>query len=221
MIRVLLVEDDLRLAAALVEVLTHRMRFQVEHVTTGAAALAADVAELVLLDLGLPDMRGLEVLRQLRDRFDMAGAGIIILTAKGQTDERVAGLRAGADDYVVKPVSVAELTARMEAVARRSAPVNTSVISAGEIEIDLSSRQATLGGAPVDLTAKEYELLVVLVSQVGRNVSRSSLTTQVWGNTWPGHSRALEVHISGLRAKLGASGRIVTVRGVGYRLAEA
>lgn len=220
MFRVLLVEDDLRLAAALTEVLRGRLHHEVAHVSTGTEALQADPADLVILDLGLPDMGGLDVLRKMRARHDMSGAGIIILTARGQIEDRVAGLRAGADDYITKPVSVVELTARMEAVARRSQPGQTSVTVAAGIEIDSRSRQASVHGTPVDLTAKEYEVLAVLVAWAGRTVPRHDLLLQVWGNTWPSNERSLEVHISALRAKLGDAGRIVTVRGVGYRLAE-
>lgn len=220
MLRVLLVEDDVRLASALTEVLVRRMHHEVTHVSTGADALRAEPADLVILDLGLPDMGGLEVLRRLRARPDTSGAGIIILTARGQLEDRVAGLRAGADDYLTKPVSVVELAARMEAVARRSLPGQSSVTAAGGLEIDSRSRQAFMHGDPVDLTVKEYELLAVLVAWEGRTVPRNHLLLQVWGNAWPSNERSLEVHISALRAKLGDAGRIVTVRGVGYRLAE-
>lgn len=220
MFRVLLVEDDLRLAAALTEVLSGRLHHQVTHVSTGTEALQAEPADLVILDLGLPDMTGFDVLRKLRARHDMSAAGIIILTARGQIEDRVAGLRAGADDYITKPVSVVELTARMEAVARRSLPNQNVVTSAAGIEIDSRSRQASAAGKTLDLTAKEYELLAVLVAWAGRTVPRQDLLIQVWGNTWPSNERSLEVHISGLRAKLGEAARVVTVRGVGYRLAE-
>lgn len=220
MLRVLLVEDDVRLASALTEVLSGRMHHEVVHVTTGAAALRTEPADLVILDLGLPDIGGLEVLRRMRARPEMSGAGIIILTARGQLEDRVAGLRAGADDYITKPVSVVELTARMEAVARRALPGQSSVTAAAGLEIDTRSRQASVDGQPVDLTGKEYELLAVLVAWAGRTVPRNHLILQVWGSSWPSSERSLEVHISALRAKLGDAGRIVTVRGVGYRLAE-
>lgn len=221
MFRVLLVEDDLRLAAALTEVLSGRLHHTVTHVSTGAEALQTGPVDLVILDLGLPDMTGLEVLRKLRERHDMSAAGIIVLTARGQIEDRVAGLRAGADDYITKPVSVVELTARMEAVARRSLPNQHAITSAAGIEIDSRSRQASADGTPLDLTSKEYELLAVLVAWAGRTVPRQDLLLQVWGNTWPSNERSLEVHISGLRAKLGDAASVVTVRGVGYRLAES
>lgn len=220
MIRVLLVEDDIRLASALSEVLTSRMQFEVTHVTTGGDAMRAEPVDIVLLDLGLPDMNGLSVLSHLRDRYDMAGAGIIVLTARGQTADRISGLRAGADDYIVKPVSIAELTARIEAVARRSVQQQDSSLAVGEIVINLHSRQVTFRGQSVDLTAKEYDLLVVLARQAGWTVPRHQLIMRVWRNSWPSNERSLEVHISALRAKLGDSHLIVTVRGVGYRLAE-
>lgn len=220
MIRILLVEDDVRLASALTDVLRGRMHFEVTHVTTGRDAVAAEAVDVVLLDLGLPDMAGLEVLHQLRSRYDLAGAGIIVLTAHGQTQERIAGLRAGADDYVVKPVSVAELTARIEAVARRSVQAQGSSLSVGPIEIELRSRQVTLQGEPVELTTKEYDLLVALAQQPGRTIPRHQLIMRVWHNSWPSNERSLEVHISALRAKLGDSELIATVRGVGYRLGQ-
>jgi len=218
MIRVLLIEDDLRLASALREVLTGRMQFEVKHVTTGRDAVSAEPADVVLLDLGLPDMAGLDVLKQLRGRYEFAGAGIIVLTARGQTQDRIAGLRTGADDYVVKPVSVAELTARIEAVARRASQPPNSAINVGAIGIDLASRQVTLDNELIDLTAKEFDLLVALAQQPGRTVARNHLMMQVWRSSWPSNDRALEVHVSSLRAKLRDRGLITTVRGIGYRL---
>ncbi|GAA2098587.1 MULTISPECIES: response regulator transcription factor [Brevibacterium] len=219
MVRVLIVEDDVRLASALTQVLSAG-GFEVEHVATGAVALTAATADIVLLDLGLPDMDGAEVLARLRARFDMAGAGILILSARGQTAQRVSGLRAGADDYIVKPVSIAELTARIEAVARRSVHRQEAEISAGDIVVDLRNGQAALNGTPVELTAKEFSLLAALVRGTGRTVPRDELILEVWGTVWPSTARSLEVHLSALRAKLGGSERIETVRGVGYRLRE-
>lgn len=218
MIRVLIVEDDLRLASALTDVLTMN-GFEVSHVSTGAEAIRSRPANIVLLDLGLPDMDGLEVLSSLRARFDMASAGIIVLSARGQTRDRISGLRTGADDYIVKPVSVAELTARIEAVARRTAGEAQSILHVGQVRVDLSARQVTLGTEPVTLTGKEFDLLVALAHEPGRAQSRQHLIMRVWGTAWPSTERSLEVHISALRSKLGPA-VIETVRGVGYRLSE-
>lgn len=217
MVHILIVEDDVRLAAALGQVLTGQ-GFTVTHVPTAREALAAPGSEIVLLDLGLPDSDGLDVLAGLRARFDMAEAGIIVLSARGQTDQRVLGLRSGADDYIVKPVSVAELTARIEAVARRLSTTGTQVMRRGDIEVDLRNASASVAGRTVNLTAKEQDLLVALLRAEGQTVSREQLMLQLWGTVWSSNQRSLEVHISALRAKLGDPGLIVTVRGVGYRL---
>lgn len=216
MISVLVVEDDLRLADALTDALQTR-GFTVSHVSTGAEALTAAPSEVVLLDLGLPDQDGLEVLAGLRARYDMAGAGIIVVTARGRVHERVAGLRAGADDYVVKPLGIEELSARIEAVLRRVGPSAPVVLTAGPVHLDLTAREATCAGQPVSLTPKEFDLLVALVREEGAVVSGERLMLQVWQTVWPGTRRTLEVHIGTLRSKLGDPGLIETVRGVGYR----
>lgn len=218
MISVLVVEDDLRLADALLGALRGD-GYDVRHAATAEAALAAEPADLVLLDLGLPDRDGIEVCRQMRARYDLAEAGIIIVTARGQERERVLGLRSGADDYVVKPLSLEELRARIEAVLRRRAPgVAPTTLSAGGIQVDLATREVSHAGESVALTRKEFDLLVALLREPGTVLTHDRLMLQVWQTTWSGTRRTLEVHVGTLRAKLNDPGIIETVRGVGYRL---
>lgn len=215
MARALLVEDDRRFAAALVKALA-RCGYEVEHAPDAASALAAPPCDIVLLDLGLPDLDGLEVCRRLRERGEV---GIIVLTARSTERDRVTGLRAGADDYLVKPFGMAELQARMEAVLRRSRPCRDGVRVLGRLAVDPAARTLTLDGAPVRLTPKEFTLLARLIREPGAVVERETLLREVWGTSWQGRSRTLDVHVSTLRAKLGDAARIETAHGVGYRLA--
>jgi len=212
-VEILVVEDDVRLADALCVALRRR-GYGVSHVGTGAEALAAPDCDLVLLDLGLPDMDGLVVCKQLQERSDVA---VIVLTARGDERDRVLGLRTGADDYLVKPFSMVELTARIEAVLRRHHPRPSGPITVGTLRIDPEARVVHIDDAPVALRPKEYELLVVLARQAGTVVPRQLLIMQVWRSTWPGAARTLEVHIGSLRGKIAAAGRIEAVHGVGYR----
>ncbi|GAB3734830.1 response regulator transcription factor [Nocardiopsis nanhaiensis] len=217
MIKVLLVEDDVRLADALAGALEAH-GYEVEQARTAGGALAASPADVVLLDLGLPDMDGIELCRQLRERQDFGDTAVIMVTARGQQRERILGLRSGADDYVVKPLAIEELCARMEAVLRRTRKRVDTVLEAGPLRVDLTTRSVLCSGQPVELTRKEFDLLVALVREAGAVVSREHLLLRVWQTAWPGTLRTLEVHIGTLRSKLGAPGLIQTVRGVGYRL---
>jgi DNA-binding response OmpR family regulator len=208
-----------------------RAGFEVSRVATAADALAAAPADIVLLDLGLPDADGITVCRELRRR---GSAGIIMVTARGLPRDRVLGLRSGADDYVVKPFGVDELLARIEAVARRtrterSAPQPQGVVELPGLALDLDARTARItagadtsraGGHPLELTPKEFDLLALLVSHRGQVVSRSRIIDQVWRAGYETPSRTLDVHVAALRGKLPPGGpvRIETVRGVGYRL---
>ena len=214
--RVLLVEDDVRVAAALENSLRRR-GYETLRAATAAAALAAPPVDLVLLDLGLPDRDGLEVCRELRRRGDVA---IIAVTARGEERDRVAGLRTGADDYVVKPFGLAELEARIEAVMRRAARTGVSQgpIVVGGLTVDITAHQVTVDGAEVALTRKEFDLLVALARQPGAVVTRERLLAEVWHTTWAGNLHTVEVHLASLRSKLGDATLIQTVRGVGYRL---
>jgi len=227
-VRVLLVEDDDRVAAALTDVL-RRHGVLVQRVSSGREALAPHAVDLVLLDLGLPDMDGLAVCRALRRVVDVP---IIAVTARAEEHERIAGLRAGADDYVVKPYSSAELLARMEAVLRRSHrgaatvprpvdPVTPPVLRLGSLEVDLAARRATVSGAELRLSRKEFDLLAVLAGAHGAVCSRETLLDRVWGATLFGSTRTLDVHVATLRAKLGDPELVETVRGVGYRMRAA
>lgn len=218
MISVLLVEDDLRLADALSGALRSH-GYQVRHVSTGAQAIAADPVDVVLLDLGLPDGDGLDVCQALRERFDMADAAILVVTARGQERQRVAGLRRGADDYIVKPLAMEELLARMEAVLRRTRGTRAAVLTGGPVRLDLAAREATFAGAIMALTRKEFDLLVALVREAGAVLSHERLMLTVWQTAWQGNRRTLEVHVGTLRSKLGNPDLIETVRGVGYRFA--
>jgi DNA-binding response OmpR family regulator len=212
--RILLVEDDHRFARALAAAL-RRAGYEIDHAATAHAALAAPAADLVLLDLGLPDADGTEVCRQLRERSDV---GIIVLTARGEERERVAGLRCGADDYVVKPFGFPELQARIEAVLRRARPRPEGVHVVGRLRIDLDRYRAYVDGEQVTLAKKEFQVLAMLAAQPEVAVRRERLMQEVWHTSWRGTSRTLDVHMTTLRSKLGDGAHIQTIRGVGYRL---
>jgi DNA-binding response OmpR family regulator len=217
-VRVLLVEDDDGVGDALVEALGaagHRPT----RARRGADALTGHHhADLVLLDLGLPDLHGLDVLRKLRKVTDMP---VLVLTAHGDERSVVRGLRLGADDYLVKPVRLAELLARMEAVSRRAAARATpppSVVEIGDVRIDMNARQVHAGGSLVPLTSKEFDVLAVLAVRHGAAVSRQQLMDEVWGDAYLAISRSLDVHVAQLRAKLRRPGLLTTIRNFGYRL---
>ena len=212
--RVLVVEDDEGIAGPLRRGLS-RSGFEVERVGSGAAALAARPADLVLLDLGLPDMDGLEVCRRLHRRGD---AAVIVVTARGEEGDRVAALDEGADDYLVKPFGLAELQARIRAVLRRVRPAASSVLAAGPVALDSRARRVSVQGAEVALTPKEFDILECLMADAGRAVSRQELLTRVWDENWYGPSRVLDVHMAALRRKLGVERLIETVYGHGFRI---
>lgn len=214
--RILLVEDDAAIAEPLAAGLT-REGFTVTWVSTGAAALAADPGDLVLLDLGLPDVRGFDVCRDLRAR---SAVPIIIVTARDDEIDRVTGLELGADDYVVKPFGFRELSARIRAVSRRSStlPAAAATQRIGELEIDRRSHKVFVSGEEIALTPKEFDLLAVLAADPGAMVRRRDILAEVWDPHWYGTSKTVDVHIASLRKKLGHPDWIETTRGVGFRL---
>jgi len=196
-----------------------RNGFEVEHVGHAMNVLPAVISgagiDVVLLDLGLPDGDGLDVLRELRRVSDVP---VIIATARGDETDRIVGLELGADDYVVKPFSVRELAARIRAVGRRRRIEQTS--SGSRIVVNRARRSVLVDGAQIELTAKEFDLLAVLAEEPGRAVPRQELYSRVWDPVWIGTGKTLDVHIASLRKKLGDSELVETVRGVGYRLAD-
>jgi DNA-binding response OmpR family regulator len=215
--RILLVEDDRRVTAVMTSMLQRR-GYDVEHAATATAALAAAPCDLVLLDLNLPDGDGVDVCRTLRARS--AHLGIIAVTARAEERDRVTGLRVGADDYVVKPFSMAELQARIEALLRRAArpgPPPREVVEVGPLRIDHAARTVQLDSRPIPLTRKEFDILASLARQPGVALTRERILLDVWQTTWSG-KHTLEVHVASLRAKLGQPDLVQTVRGVGYRL---
>ncbi|NNJ63671.1 MAG: response regulator transcription factor [Dactylosporangium sp.] len=214
MARLLIVDDDERLALALRGALRRR-GYEVAHVTTAASALASRHYDLVLLDLGLPDADGLDVCRQLRTSRDI---GIIIITGRAKSQDRVLGLAAGADDYVVKPFGLLELIARLQAVLRRYRP-ERGLLVAGPLLVNLDGHEVLVDGRPVELTRKEFQILALLAGTPGAVVHRQRMVTEVWQTSWLGKSRTVDVHIATMRAKLGPAVTIENVRGVGYRLA--
>jgi two-component system response regulator RegX3 len=215
-VRLLVVEDDAGIAQPLVKGLA-KEGFAVEHVTTGAAALASPPVDVVLLDLRLPDIDGLDVCRALRKRSTVP---IIIFSARTAEADRVAGLELGADDYIPKPFGMSELIARIRAVLRRVAMPNeeTEVQFLDEIVIDRRRRKISVAGTEVVLTAKEFDLVAALAADPGAVVTREKLIADVWDVNWYGPTKTLDVHVSTLRQKLGDPDLIETVRGVGYRL---
>jgi DNA-binding response OmpR family regulator len=212
--RVLIVEDDAGIARSLERGLA-RAGYQVRCAATGAAALAAGPADLVLLDLGLPDMDGLEVCRRLRERGD---AALIVVTARGAEGDRVVALDEGADDYLVKPFGLAELLARMRAVLRRVRPGGPAGYLCGPVALDPRARRVTVHDAPVSLTRREFDILECLIADPGRAVSRQELLARVWDADRYGPTKVLDVHVAALRRKLGVDGLIETVYGHGFRL---
>ena len=213
--RVLIVEDEDAIAEPLAEGL-RREGFDVARAANGADALAAAPADIVLLDLRLPDLDGLDVCRQLRARSDVP---IIVVTARGEESDRVVGLELGADDYVVKPFGLRELIARIRAVTRRSrAEQGGTTVRIGELEIDTRARRVSLGGCELELTPKEFDLLAALARDPGAVLSRRRLLEDVWETSWYGSTKTIDVHVAALRRKLGDPGWVETVRGVGFRL---
>jgi len=213
--KVLIVEDEDAIAEPLADGL-RREGFTVERAETGAAALEATGADIVLLDLGLPDTDGLAVCRELRSRSDVP---IIMVTAKGEEVDRVVGLEVGADDYIVKPFGFRELLARIRAVTRRTherGPTRSTRI--GALELDVRGRRARLEGRELDLTPKEFDLLALLAREPGAVVTRADILQEVWQTTWFGSAKTIDVHVAALRKKLGDPGLIETVRGIGLRL---
>lgn len=215
--QLLIVEDDDAVAAALVDATT-AVGHEPRRVNCGTDALLKHhEADLILLDLGLPDMDGLDVLRKLRL---VTNTPVIILSARNDERSIVRGLRQGADDFLVKPIGLTVLLARIDAVARRSqlnAPAPT-VLSVGELHIDLDKHEVQLAGQQISLTAKEFDLLALLATHEGSVVTREQILDVLWGDAFVAVSRSLDVHLTGLRAKLARPGMIINVRGVGYRL---
>lgn len=220
--RILIVEDDERVAAAL-DAFLARSGYAAARASDGASALemlGADT-EVVLLDLGLPDIDGIDLCRRIRGRSEVP---IVIVTARNQVTERIKGLRAGADDFVVKPYDVHELLARIEAVTRRARPVRPETeaivqVDDGAVRIDLVARQVVVDRAPIDLTRKEFDIVAVLARYPGVAVPKERLIREVWSTDWRGFGHSLEVHVGAIRKKAGQRRLIETVRGVGYRLA--
>lgn len=215
-VRVLVVEDDPGIAGSLVRGLT-RAGYQADTVSTAAQALLAGPAEVVLLDLGLPDVDGMEVCAALRARSD---AAILVITARGEEPDRVAALDAGADDYLVKPFGFAELMARIRAVLRRSMQSEHHQLRHGSLVVDARIRKVTRADAEIQLTPTEFDILECLATDPGRVVSRQEILERVWNTHWYGPSRVLDVHIAALRRKLGDPAMIVTVYARGFRLGD-
>ncbi|MGI9033189.1 MAG: response regulator transcription factor [Acidimicrobiales bacterium] len=220
--RVLVVEDDEVIGRGLVLALQDQ-GYAVELSATGTQALnMAGTAsfDLVLLDLALPDLDGINVCRQLRAM--RAAMPIVMLTARRQEVDIVVGLDAGADDYLTKPFRLAELLARVRAHLRRADPDASARISVADLTLDADAHRAWRGGAELDLRPKEFDLLALLMASAGRTVPRERIMAEVWDDHWFGSTKTLDMHISALRRKVddhaaGAS-HLTTVRGVGYRL---
>jgi DNA-binding response OmpR family regulator len=212
-VRVLVVEDDEGIGGALVRGL-EREGYDAELVATAAAAVRAAPADLVLLDLGLPDGDGLDLCRKLRSGSQSA---VLVVTARGEENERVAALDAGADDYVVKPFGFAELYARIRAVLRRT-HAQADVVTHGRLSIDGRARRVHLDDVEVALTPKEFDILQCLASDPGRVFTRREMFARVWGGHWYGPTKVLDVHVAAIRRKLGAAEAIETVYGRGFRM---
>ena len=215
---ILVVEDELSIGS-LVKSYLERDGFQVVHVRSGEEAVAElprHPFRLIVLDIGLPGMDGFEVCRAVRARSRVP---IIMLTARDEEADKVAGLEVGADDYLAKPFSPRELLARIKAVLRRAEPeaMHNDILTLGKVTMSRSSREIRVGDEEVELTAREFDLLACLIENAGAVLSRELLLDRVWGMSYPGETRTVDVHIGQLRRKLGDPRLIRTVRGAGYK----
>jgi DNA-binding response OmpR family regulator len=224
--RILVVEDEMQIARNLRDYF-EAAGFEVVVVGDGTAALASvrgSRPDLVILDLGLPGLDGLDVARELRRT---ATTPILMLTARGEESDRIVGLELGADDYLVKPFSPKELVARVRAVLRRTsgAAAGAEVLRAGDVEVDLPKMRARVGGEPVELTPTEFHLLATFVREPGRVFTRGQLLDALHGVTVESYERAIDAHVKNLRRKIepevGRPRYVLTVHGVGYRFADA
>jgi DNA-binding response OmpR family regulator len=213
--QVLVVEDDPGIATQLMRCLSHG-GYAADHVMTGQDALSRGEPDVVLLDLALPDIDGVEVCRRLRQRSSVA---IIVVTARGEEPERVLALDAGADDYLVKPFGLAELLARIRAVLRRMQQ-GAEVLRHGPLTVDLRTRKVSVAGQDVALTPKEFDILACLATDPGRVVTRQEILDSAWDAHWYGPTKVLDVHVAALRRKLGLPGLVENVYGRGFRLGE-
>ena len=215
------IEDD-EAISALVGTYLEQAGFEVIRECTGEGGLEAvdrRHPRVVVLDLGLPDLDGFDLCRQLRGSGDVP---ILILTARDEEADRIIGLELGADDYLTKPFSPRELVARVRAVLRRAdpGPPESHIIEVGELQVDLRARRATFAGSLLALRTLEFELLAELARNAGNVVTRDRLLDRVWGLSFAGGTRTVDVHVAQLRKKLGRPALIHTVRGVGYRLLD-
>lgn len=222
--RILVVDDEPDIIA-LVAYHLARSGYRVSTASSGTEALQAAREEqpaLVVLDLMLPELSGFEVLERIRADRALADIPVLMLTARRDEPDRVQGLSLGADDYLVKPFSPQELVLRVRNILRRTkvkASDRRNVIDLGNVEVDKDAHTVTLDGAPVDLTATEYKLLLTLADRRGRVQSRAQLLEIVWESAPDIQTRTVDMHVQRLRAKLGAAGELIeTVRGFGYRL---
>jgi DNA-binding response OmpR family regulator len=218
---VLIVEDEHSIGSLIRSYLS-RDGYGVVWVRSGEEALvelARHSVRIVVLDIGLPGMDGFEVCRAIRSRSSVP---ILIVTARDEEPDRVAGLELGADDYITKPFSPRELVARVKAILRRSEPMpRDPILTLGDIVVDLQGREVSVAGRPVELTAKEFDLLACLLENPGIVLSRDTLLDRAWGTTYPGGTRTVDVQVGQLRRKLGRPSLIRTVRGAGYKAASA
>ena len=219
--RILLVEDDPSVAASVIDGLINAS-MEVDHVSTGKDAIAKALSgnfELILLDLGLPDMDGQDVCRAVREK---STAPIIILSARSEEIDRVLALEFGADDYMVKPFGMRELVARIRAVARRAGPTDavpaTATQDIGPLSIDRRTQKVFVNGSDVYLTPKEFDLLAYLATDPGAVYRRNDIMSEVWDTNWYGTTKTVDAHVAALRKKLGNQEWIEAVRGVGFRL---
>jgi DNA-binding response OmpR family regulator len=221
---ILVVEDESSIAS-FVSLYLRNAGYTVRTAATGSEALseaAANTPALVVLDLMLPDIDGIEVCKRLRQGSDVP---ILMLTARDEDVDKIIGLEVGADDYLTKPFNPRELVARIKSILRRSSPerreLQTEVIVHGDLRVDAGRREATVNGEEVQLAPKEFDLLWELLDHRGLVLTRDQLLERVWGYTFAGDTRTVDVHVRQLRRKLGDASPIVTVWGVGYKVSTA